>query len=163
MATISADQPARRGAAVAAIDQARKLNPLEPGLDVIKAVLLYYGRGDAEGAADLLTATLTRNPLYEPALARIEELRWATGHSGGAVNLGEQALSRDPHSADARQILVLAYLDVDELRAAESWRREMTMPIPAPGRAPTVPATCKRPPIWPTPRPRATPCRVPLK
>ena len=120
LATILADQPARREAAVVAIDQARKLNPLEPRLDVIKATLLYYGRGDADGAVDLLTSTLTRNPLYEPALARLEELRWATGHPAEAVNLGEQVLSRDPRSAEARQILLLAYLDMDELRAAQS-------------------------------------------
>jgi TolB-like protein/DNA-binding winged helix-turn-helix (wHTH) protein/Tfp pilus assembly protein PilF len=120
LATILADDPARRGAAVVAIDQARKLNPLEPRLDVIKATLIYYGRGDAEGAINLLMTTLTRDPLYEPALARLEELRWATGHPAEAVNLGEQVLSRDPHSAQARQILLLAYLDMDELRAAES-------------------------------------------
>ena len=89
-------------------------------MDVIKATLLFYGRGDTDGAADLLMTTLTRNPLYEPALARLEELRWATGHPAEAVNLGEQVLSRDPRSAQARQILVLAYLEMDELRAAQS-------------------------------------------
>ena len=120
LAAILADDPARREAAIVAIDQARKLNPLEPRLDVIKATLLFYGRGDTNGAADLLMATLTRDPLYEPALARLEELRWATGHPAESVNLGEQVLSRDPHSAQARQILVLAYLDMDELRAAQS-------------------------------------------
>ena len=120
LATVLADQPARREEAVIAIDQARKLNPLEPSLDVIKATLIYYVRGDADGAADLLTTTLIRDPLYEPALARLEELRWSTGHPAEAVNLGERVLSRDPQSAEARQILVLAYLDMDELRAAQS-------------------------------------------
>jgi TolB-like protein/DNA-binding winged helix-turn-helix (wHTH) protein/Tfp pilus assembly protein PilF len=120
LAAILADDPARREAAIVAIDQARKLNPLDTRLDVLKATLLFYGRGDADGAADLLMATLTRDPLNVPALARLEELRWATGHQAEAVNLGEQVLSRDPHSAQARQILVLAYLDMDELRAAQS-------------------------------------------
>ncbi len=120
LTAILADDPARREQAIVAIDQARKLNPLEPRLDVIKATLLFYGRGDTDGAADLLMTTLTRNPLYEPALARLEELRWATGHPAEAVNLGEQVLSRDPRSAQARQILVLAYLEMDELRAAQS-------------------------------------------
>jgi TolB-like protein/DNA-binding winged helix-turn-helix (wHTH) protein len=120
LATIMADEPARRAAALGAIDQARKLNPLEPRLDVIKATLLYYGAGDFAGATDLLVATLTRDPLYEPALARLEELRWATGHPAEAVNLGEQVLSHDPQSAKAGQILIVAYLDMDELRAAQS-------------------------------------------
>ena len=120
LAVILADQPARRAAAVSAIDQARKLNPLEPRLDVIKATMIFYGRGDADGAAELLVAALNRNPLYEPALARLQELRWATGHQAEATILGEQVLSRDPQADQARQILQLAYLDMNDPAAARS-------------------------------------------
>ena len=120
LAVILADEPARRAAALSAIDQARKLNPLEPRLDVIKATMLYYGRGDIEGAVGLLEAALERNPLYEPALARLEQLRVAGGHLAEAINLGEQVLASDPRAAQAREILLHVYLDLNELAAAQS-------------------------------------------
>jgi tetratricopeptide (TPR) repeat protein len=120
LAGILADQPTRRADAVRAIDQARKLNPLEPRLDVIKATIVFYWRGDMDSAADLLVAALNRNPLYEPALARLEEVRWVNGQGAAAVNLGEQVLARDPQSDLARQILQLAYLDMGELAAAKA-------------------------------------------
>ena len=120
LAVILADQPARRAAAVAAIDQARKLDPLEPRLDVIKATMIYYGRGDIDGAVELLVAALSRNPLYEPALARLEQLRLAGGHQAEAINLGEQVIASDPQADQARQILQHAYLDVNELAAAQA-------------------------------------------
>jgi TolB-like protein/DNA-binding winged helix-turn-helix (wHTH) protein/predicted TPR repeat methyltransferase len=120
LAVILGDEPARRAAALSAIDQARKLNPLEPRLDVIKATMLYYGRGDIEGAISLLEAALERNPLYEPALARLEQLRLAGGHQAEAINLGEQVLASDPRAAQARVILLHAYLDVNELAAAQA-------------------------------------------
>ena len=120
LAVILADQPARRAAAVSAIDQARKLDPLEPRLDVIKATMIYYGRGDIDGAVGLLEAALNRNPLYEPALARLEQLRLDTGHQAEAINLGEQVLASDPRADQARQILEHAYLDVNELAAAQA-------------------------------------------
>ena len=120
LAVILADEPARRAAAVSAIDQARKLNPLEPRLDVIKATMIYYGRGDIEGAISLLEAALDRNPLYGPALARLEQLRLAGGHQAEAINFGEQVLASDPRAAQAREILLHAYLDLNELAAAQS-------------------------------------------
>ena len=120
LAVILADQPAQRAAAVRAIDQARKLNPLEPRLDVIKATMIFYGYGDSAGAAELLIAALNRNPLYEPALARLQELRWETGHHAEAANLGEQVLSRDPQADQARRILQLNYLDMNDPAAARS-------------------------------------------
>ncbi len=120
LAVILADQPAQRAAAVRAIDQARKLNPLEPRLDVIKATMIFYGYGDSAGAAELLIAALNRNPLYEPALARLQELRWDTGHHAEAANLGEQVLSRDPQADQARRILQQDYLDMNDPAAARS-------------------------------------------
>jgi TolB-like protein/DNA-binding winged helix-turn-helix (wHTH) protein len=120
LAVILADQPERRADALRAIDQARKLDPLEPRLDVIKATLLFYGRGDADGAVELLLAALNRNPLYEPALARLEQLRLTSGHQAEAINLGEQVLASDPQADQARVNLVHAYLDVNELAAAQA-------------------------------------------
>jgi TolB-like protein len=120
LAVILADQPPRRAEAVSAIDQARKLDPLEPRLDVIKATMIYYGRGDINGAVELVEAALNRNPLYVPALARLEQLRLAGGHQAEAINLGEQVIASDSQADQARQILQHAYLDVNELAAAKA-------------------------------------------
>jgi TolB-like protein/DNA-binding winged helix-turn-helix (wHTH) protein len=120
LAVILADQPPRRAEAVSAIDQARKLDPLEPRLDVIKATMIHYGRGDTDGAAELLEAALRRNPLYEPALARLAEVRLAGGHRAEAINLAEQVIASDPQADHARHILQYTYLDLDELAAAKS-------------------------------------------
>jgi len=120
LAVILADQPERRADAVSAIDQARKLDPLEPRLDVIKATMIYYGRGDIDGAVELVMAALNRNPLYGPALARLEQLRLATGHGAEAINLGEQVLASDSHADQARVILTHAYLEIDDLAAARA-------------------------------------------
>jgi TolB-like protein/DNA-binding winged helix-turn-helix (wHTH) protein len=120
LAVILADRPERRADAVIAIDQARKLDPLEPRLDVIKATMIFYGRGDVDGAVELVMAALNRNPLYEPALARLEQLRVTAGHHAEGINLGEQVLASDPHADQARTILAQAYLDLDELAAAQA-------------------------------------------
>ncbi len=120
LAQILADQPERRADAVRAIDQARKLDPLEPRLDVMKATMIYYGRGDIDGAVELAMAALNRNPLYGPALARLEQLRLATGHDAEAINLGEQVLANDSHADQARVILAHAYLGLDDMAAAQA-------------------------------------------
>jgi TolB-like protein len=120
LAVVLADQPPRRAEALGAIDQARKLDPSEPRLDVIKATMIYYGRGDINGAVELVEAALNRNPLYSPALARLEQLRLAGGHQAEAIYLGEQVIASDPQADQARQILRHAYLDVNELAAAKT-------------------------------------------
>ena len=120
LAEILADQPARRAVAVDAIDQARRLDPLEPRLDVIKATMIFYGRGDSDGAVELLTAALNRNPQYEPALARLEQLREHQGQLAEAINLGEQVLAADPQADQAREILQHVYLNVNEPAAAQA-------------------------------------------
>jgi hypothetical protein len=65
------------------IDQARKLDPLEPRLDVAKATFLFYGRGEVGEAETLLIAALRKHP---PVSARVPAV--------GATVLDGRALCR---------------------------------------------------------------------
>jgi TolB-like protein len=102
------------------LDRARKLDPLEPEYDVLKAVFLNYERGDPTGARRLLDSVLERDPRYGPALIRACELdTFALGRQAEAIKLCEQALAVDPLSVEARRLLVRAYIAVGEVVTAE--------------------------------------------
>jgi TolB-like protein/Tfp pilus assembly protein PilF len=112
--------PSRRDEVLAMLDRARKLDPLEPEYDVLKAVFLHYERADPTGARRLLDRVLERDPRYVPALIRACEMEtFASGRQAEAIKLCEQALAIDPLSVEARRLLVRAYLEVGELATAE--------------------------------------------
>jgi adenylate cyclase len=67
--------PSRRDEVLELLDRARKLDPLEPGHDVTKALFLWMERADMQGANSLLVDVLKRNPRYTPALAWLGGLR----------------------------------------------------------------------------------------
>ncbi len=120
LAAVVYEDPARRNEALALLDRARKLDPLQPAYDVTKAMFLSYERGDVQGAADLLADVLRRNPDYQPALARMGELRsQLLGQTAAGIEYGERALSLDPLSEGTRRMLVRAYLDVGDVVAAQ--------------------------------------------
>ena len=108
---------ARRREALEMIENARKLDPLEPRLDVLKATYLDWGPGDFAQAAQITEAVLERNPLYVPALVRLADIRWSTGRHAESVALGEQAISLDPGNEFAWRY------PVDELSLARRARR----------------------------------------
>jgi TolB-like protein/Tfp pilus assembly protein PilF len=119
LATVLYETPARRDEALAMLDRARKLDPLQPLYDVTRAVFLLYERGDVRGANDLLVDVLRRRPEYQPALARLTELRIVMGLPVDGIEYGERALALDPLAEGVRRRLVRAYLDVGDLDAAE--------------------------------------------
>jgi hypothetical protein len=55
------ETPSRRDEALELLDRARKLDPLEPGHDVTKALFLWFDRADLQGANALLVGVLKRN------------------------------------------------------------------------------------------------------
>jgi TolB-like protein len=113
-------RPARRDEALALFDRARKLDPLEPEYDVRKALFLMYERADLQGADALLIDVVNRHPGYTPALARLAELRASLiGQAASGIRYGEEALARDPLLENTRRILLVAYLDLGDRRAAE--------------------------------------------
>jgi TolB-like protein/DNA-binding winged helix-turn-helix (wHTH) protein/Tfp pilus assembly protein PilF len=112
---------ARRREALEMIEKARRLDPLEPRLDVIKATYLLFGPGDREQAARLLESVLQRDPLYVPALLRLAEVYWLMARRHGeSAQLVEQAVTLDPGNERAWRQLATVYLDVGDIAAAES-------------------------------------------
>jgi TolB-like protein/DNA-binding winged helix-turn-helix (wHTH) protein/Tfp pilus assembly protein PilF len=120
LAAVLYEDPQRRVEALAMLERARKLDPLEPTHDVTKAIFLLYGRSDVAGAEALLTDVLKRDPLNPAALARLGEIRYAQqGQIVEGIKLLEQALSLDPAAEYARRFLLRAYLSVGDLEAAQ--------------------------------------------
>jgi TolB-like protein/DNA-binding winged helix-turn-helix (wHTH) protein len=119
LAMVLFERPAQRAEALQMLDRARRLDPLESAHDVTKSVYLLYDRGDVRGADELLQAVLNRDPKFVPALVRRGELAWCCdADASTAVELLEQALAIDPTAQWPRRILVRAYLDADDPRAA---------------------------------------------
>lgn len=124
LAAVLFERPAKRAEALVLLEQARRLDPLEPAHDVTKSVLLLYDRGDVTGAEALLRNVLERRPDYLPALTRLGELLWCcAARPAEAAQLLERALTLDPQAHWPRRPLLRAYLDMDEQRAAEAVAR----------------------------------------
>jgi TolB-like protein/DNA-binding winged helix-turn-helix (wHTH) protein/tetratricopeptide (TPR) repeat protein len=97
----------RSAEALAVLDRARRLEPLEPEYDVTRAVYLLYGKGDPEAAEDSLVHVLEREPLYPPALSRLAEVHYCCdGRMADAVQLGQQALALDPLAEWTRRVVI---------------------------------------------------------
>lgn len=121
LATVLFQSLARRREALDMIEKARRLDPLEPRLDVIKATYLLFGPADRSQAARLLESVLQREPLYVPALLRLSEVYWLSpGRHAEAVKLAEQAVALDPGNELAWRQLATCYTDVGDIAAAES-------------------------------------------
>ena len=123
LAAVLFENPARRDEAMQLIDKARKLDPLEPRLDVAKATFLFYGRGEIAPAETLLVHALHSDPLYQPALLRLAQVYWSAGRIAEAIKLTEQVLSADAGATQARLVLQNLYLDVQDLQAAANVTR----------------------------------------
>ncbi len=121
LAAVMFQSVARRREALDMIEKARRLDPLELRLDVIKATYLAWGPGDMPQAAQVAESVLQRDPLYVPALVRLADVRWGgEGKSAESIALAEQAVALDPGNETAWRHLSLSYLSVGEPAAAEA-------------------------------------------
>jgi tetratricopeptide (TPR) repeat protein len=110
---------ARRREALAMVDKARELDPLELRLDVLKALYLEWGPGDYAQAERILESVLERDPLFVPALIRLGEIRWGgQGRYAEGVAFDEQAVALDPGNETAWRNLTLAYISVGDIDSA---------------------------------------------
>lgn len=134
LASVLFQSVARRREALGMIEKARKLDPLDIRLDVLKALYLEWGPGDYEQADRLLQSVLERDPLYVPALVRLADVRWGgLGRHADAVALGEQAVALDPGNQTAWRHLVLTYIAVGEVDSAmDAFSRTADHPALAP-------------------------------
>jgi TolB-like protein/DNA-binding winged helix-turn-helix (wHTH) protein len=131
LAAVLFEDPTRRGEALAMLDRARQLDPLEPRHDVSKSLFLFYGRGQVREPGQLLVNVLGRDPRYQPALMRLSEMRVYQGQFAESAKYAEQALSLDPLSESPRTVLVTAYLDVGDVAAALKVIDEARHPLEA--------------------------------
>jgi TolB-like protein/Tfp pilus assembly protein PilF len=118
LAAVLYQDPARIDDAQQMLQRARELDPVEPRHDVTMSILLAYGRSDFAAAERALLSALRKDPLYQPALAKLAEVHWGRGEFAEGARYGEQALSLDPHSDWTRRILLRIYLDLGDLAAA---------------------------------------------
>jgi tetratricopeptide (TPR) repeat protein len=123
LAAVMFQSVARRREALVMIEKARRLDPLELRLDVIKAMYLYNSSGDFVQTAQLLETVLERDPLFVPALVRLSDCRRIMGEYAEAIALGEQAIALDPGNDPAWRQLMRSYLVVAEPAAAEDASR----------------------------------------
>jgi tetratricopeptide (TPR) repeat protein len=118
LARVLYNDPLRRDEALAMLERARRLDPLEREYDVLKAKLLAFGPGKFREADALLVDLLDRYPSYHPAAILLSDLRRFVGNYADAIMYDEQALKLDPLSDWARRELIENYSDIGELGAA---------------------------------------------
>lgn len=124
LAAVMFQSVARRREALDLIGKARRLDPLAPRLDVLKASYLFWGAGNTQQAVAILEAVLEREPLYVPAIVRLAEVRWSgQGELAESAQLAEQAVSLDPGNEPAWRQLVTSYLEMGDMAAAVAAQR----------------------------------------
>lgn len=120
LAAVQFQSVPRRREALELLEKARRLDPLEPRLDVLKALYLYWGPGDSEQSIRILRAVHERNPLYVPALVRLGEVLLNPGGAfAESLLMSEQAVALDPGNEIAWRQAGLAYLELGDFAAAE--------------------------------------------
>ena len=121
LAAVLFQSVARRREALEMLEKARRLDPLELRLDVLKATYLEWGSGDFAEADRTLQPVLERDPLFVPALVRLASIRWGgQGRHAESVALLEQAVALDPGNETAWRHLILSYISVGEIAASEA-------------------------------------------
>ena len=120
LAAVLFQSVARRRESLEMIEKARRLDPLDSRLDVIKSTYLLWGPGDLKQAAQVAEVVLERDPLYVPALARLADIRYCQGKFAESVAFAEQAVALDPGNDTAWRHLTTSYLSLGEPAAAEA-------------------------------------------
>ncbi|HEY0766662.1 MAG TPA: hypothetical protein VGD47_01785, partial [Steroidobacteraceae bacterium] len=115
-----AEDPAKIEEALALIERARPLDPLEPR-GLYYQGLLESLRGNVAEAERLLLAALQLRPDYAPALTRLALLNWVwRGQFAEAIKYTEYAVKADPQAPYLRGPAIASYLELDDVAAAQS-------------------------------------------
>ena len=130
LASVLYEDPLRRDEALAMLEQARRLDPLEPEYDVLKAKFVLLGRGNLREAGALLLDVVARHPLYSPAVIWLALVRQGEGRYADWVMYDEQALKLDPLSDWTRRALIIAYINVGDPSAARQVAGEAPYRLP---------------------------------
>ncbi len=113
--------PARVDEVIALMQNAMRLDPLEPRYPMALAEIYNFQHTtEIDKAEPLLAHALELDPNYFPALYALGALRFCCQNRiADGIRLAEQALRLDPTSTAVRSLLIHMYLDVGDLRAAE--------------------------------------------
>jgi TolB-like protein/DNA-binding winged helix-turn-helix (wHTH) protein len=113
--------PARVGEVIALMENAMRLDPLEPRYPMALAEIYNFQHTtEIDKAEPLLRRALELDPNYFPALYALGALRFCCQNRiADGIGLAERALRLDPTSTAVRSLLIHMYLDVGDLRAAE--------------------------------------------
>ena len=118
--------------AMAAIDQARRLSPLEVLYDNEKATIALWGKSDTQLAEQLSLSVLNRDPNSSAALWRLGELYWCCrSEYARGVKYLEQAMQLDPDYEFGRRLLISAYLDLNDPKEADAVAASAPHPVAA--------------------------------
>jgi TolB-like protein/DNA-binding winged helix-turn-helix (wHTH) protein/tetratricopeptide (TPR) repeat protein len=114
-------QPARIDEVISLMQNAMRLDPLEPRYPVALAeIYTFQLTTQIDKAEPLLTHALEIDPNYFPALYALGTLRFCCQNRiADGIRLAEQALKLDPTSTAVRSLLVHMYLDVGDLPSAQ--------------------------------------------
>jgi len=130
LATVLYEDPRRRDEALAMLERARRLDPLEVEYDVLRAKYIYHGRSNLKEADTLLSDVVAHHATYLPAWVWLADVRRAAGHYAEAIMYDEQALKLDPLQDWPRRLLIWNYIDVGDLVAAQQVADEAPYPLP---------------------------------
>ncbi len=130
LATVLYQDPRRRDEALAMLVRARRLDPLEPKYDVLRAKIYYMGHSNLKEADSLLSEVVAHHPAYQPAWVWLADVRRAAGHFAEAIMYDEHALKLDPLQEWPRRMLIWNYVDVGDLVAARHVADEAPNPLP---------------------------------
>jgi TolB-like protein/DNA-binding winged helix-turn-helix (wHTH) protein len=113
--------PARIDEVIALMQNAMRLDPLEPRYPMgLAEIYNFQHTTEIDKAEPLLRRALELDPNYFPALYALGALRFCCQNRiADGIRLAEQALRLDPTSTAVRSLLIHMYLDVGDLRAAE--------------------------------------------
>jgi TolB-like protein/DNA-binding winged helix-turn-helix (wHTH) protein len=130
LAAVLYQDPQRQDEVLEALDQARRLDPLEPRYDITKSAFYYFGRGDTDSARIIVQKVLEQHSQYAPALSRMAGIETSQGHLALGIRYNELALQKDPSHDWARRQLISLYLDLGEAREARAVLSEVASDIP---------------------------------
>ena len=121
LAHVLRSAPARVDEVIALMQNAMRLDPLEPRYPMALAEIYNFQHTtEIDKAEPLLRRALALDPNYFPALYALGALRFCCQNRiADGIRLAEQALRLDPTSTAVRSLLIHMYLDVGDLRAAE--------------------------------------------
>ncbi len=130
LATVLYSDPLRRDDALAMLERARRLDPLEPEYDVLKARCLLLGRGKVREADAVLVDVVARHPTYLPGVAQLAFARRTEGNYADAIMYGERAVKLDPLEEESRLDLIRNYSEIGETAAARQVVNEAPNRLP---------------------------------